>query len=175
MNDKTDKKFYWAEGVTKKEVINSLNDNKPSIFRNQRNRKVLVAALSFSIIFLLLTIFIDQPKIKSYVEFFLMAAIVMFYLLLRKAVRLLADAPSELLDERQIKLRNNAYIYAYRWMTYITLIYFCFYYLINREATSVLFPNKEAHISTPLFSICIWMASLPSMVLAWSMPSEDNA
>ena len=106
MTDKADKKIYWVEGVTKKEVIEYLTDDKPSVFRNQSNRKALVAALSISIIFLTLTILIDQPKIKSYAEFFLMAAILLFYILLRRAVRLLPDAPSELLDERQIQLRN---------------------------------------------------------------------
>lgn len=174
MTDKADKKIYWVEGVTKKEVIEYLTDDKPSVFRNQSNRKALVAALSISIIFLTLTILIDHPKIKSYAEFFLMAAILLFYILLRKAVRLLADAPSELLDERQIQLRNNAYLYAYRWMTYIVLVYFCCYFVINRDSSFALFSKDENHFPILLFSICAWMASLPSMVLAWCMTSEKN-
>lgn len=42
MKDKKDNKFYWSAGVTKNEVIESLNDNRPSIFRNQANRRALV-------------------------------------------------------------------------------------------------------------------------------------
>jgi serine phosphatase RsbU (regulator of sigma subunit) len=174
MTDQTDKKIYWLEGVTKKEVIESLTDAKPSIFRNQKNRKVLVAMLSLSIILLSMTIFIEQPKIKSYAEFILMAAIVIFYLILRKAVRLLADAPTELLDERQIKLRNNAYLYAYRWMIYIAIAYFVLYILVGSQVSNSIVPEFKPHISSSLFSICAWMAVLPSMVIAWVTPSEDN-
>ena len=174
MTDKTDKKIYWVEGVTKKEVMASLSDKKPSIFRNNGSRKLLVAFLSLSIIGLQLTFFVDQPKLKSYAEFILMAAILVSYLLLRKAVRLLADAPTELLDERQIILRNNAYLYAYRLLTYIVLIYLFSYFLINRDTSNALFPRYEVAISTSIFSICAWIPSLPSMVLAWSLPSEEN-
>ena len=128
MNEKTDKKFYWVEGVTKKEVINSLNDNKPSIFRNQRNRRILVALTSVCIVFLGLVIFIEHPKLKSYVEICLIAIVLLVYLPMRKSVRHIADAPNELLDERQIALRNNAYLFAYRGMLYVALIYVVVYY-----------------------------------------------
>ena len=133
MNDKTDKKFYWVEGVTKKEVINSLNDNKPSIFRNQRNRRILVALTSVFIVFLGLVIFIEHPKLKSYVEICLIAIVLLVFLPMRKSVRHIADAPNELLDERQIALRNNAYLFAYRGMFYVALIYVVIYYLISND------------------------------------------
>ena len=32
MTEKKDNKFYWSAGVTKNEVIESLNDNRPSVF-----------------------------------------------------------------------------------------------------------------------------------------------
>ena len=100
MNEKTDKKFYWVEGVTKKEVINSLNDNKPSIFRNQRTRRILVTLTSVFIVFLGLVIFIEHPKLKSYAEICLIAILLLVYFPIRKSVRYIAGAPNGLLDER---------------------------------------------------------------------------
>ena len=32
MTEKKDNKFYWSAGVTENEVIESLNDNRPSVF-----------------------------------------------------------------------------------------------------------------------------------------------
>ena len=175
MNDKTDKKFYWVEGVTKKEVINSLNDNKPSIFRNQINRRILVALTSVFIVFLGLVIFIEHPKLKSYVEICLIAIVLLVYLPMRKSVRHIADAPNELLDERQIGLRNNAYLFAYRGMLYVALIYVVVYYLISGELFQIPIPLDEIKPTNLILSFFFWMAYMPSMVLAWGMPSEDNA
>ena len=174
MNEKTDKKIYWVEGVTKKEVINSLNDNKPSMFRNQRNRRILVGFISLLIVGLGLVGLIEQTKLRSYSEVFLFAVFLLFYFSLRKSVRLIADAPSELLDERQILIRNNAYLYAYRWMTYISLVYIVFWFFIYREIVYLPFQSNEIFLPRAIFTFCCWMACVPSMVLAWGMPSEDN-
>ena len=175
MNDKNDKKFYWVEGVTKTEVISSLNDTKPSIFRNQRNRKILVAMISVLIICFALIILIEQPKLKSYVEISLLAVAIVIYFPLRRSVRHIADAPNELLDERQIALRNNAYLFAYRGMFYVALIYVVVYYLISREHFQISIPLDEIKPTNVILSFFFWMAYMPSMVLAWGMPSEDNA
>jgi len=173
MNDKKDKKFYWVEGVTKTEVISSLNDTKPSIFRNQRNRKILVAMISVLIICFALIILIEQPKLKSYVEISLLAVAIVIYFPLRRSVRHIADAPNELLDERQIALRNNAYLFAYRGMFYVALIYVVVYYLISREHFQISIPLDEIKPTNVILSFFFWMAYMPSMVLAWGMPSED--
>ena len=175
MNEKTDKKIYWVEGVTKKEVISSLNDNKPSIFRNQRNRRILVGFISLLIVGLGLVGLIEQTKLRSYSEVFLFAVFLLFYFSLRKSVRLIADAPSELLDERQILIRNNAYLYAYRWMTYISLVYIVFWFFIYREIVYLPFQSNEIFLSRAIFTFCCWMACMPSMVLAWGMPSEEKS
>lgn len=174
MNEKTDKKIYWVEGVTKKEVMNSLNDNKPSIFRNQRNRRMLVGFISLLIVGLALVGFIEQTKLRTYLEIFLFAVFLLLYFSLRKSVRLIADAPTELLDERQILIRNNAYLYAYRWMTYIALVYIAFWFFIYREIVHFPFQSNEIFFPRTIFTFCCWMACVPSLVLAWAMPTEDN-
>jgi hypothetical protein len=43
--------------------------------------------------------------------------IFVFWFLLRKSVRLIADAPDEVLDEMMIAQRNKSYLVAFRWLT----------------------------------------------------------
>lgn len=45
--------------------------------------------------------------------------ILVFWFLLRQAVRLVADAPEEALDEMLLKKRNESYVVAYRWLSAI--------------------------------------------------------
>jgi hypothetical protein len=175
MNEKTDKKIYWVEGVSKSEVLKNLNDTRPSIFRNQLIRRILVASIAVFIVGFGVVVFIEQPKLRSYSEIFLFAVFLLLYFLLRKSVRLIADAPSELLDERQILIRNNAYLYAYRWMTYISLVYIVFWFFIYREIVYLPFQSNEIFLSRAIFTFCCWMACMPSMVLAWGMPSEEKS
>jgi hypothetical protein len=42
-----------------------------------------------------------------------------FWFLLRKSARLVADAPDQALDERLLQARNWAYLWSYRWMTFL--------------------------------------------------------
>ena len=94
---------------------------------------------------------------------------------MRKSVRHIADAPNELLDERQIALRNNAYLFAYRGIGYVALMYVVIYYLISNDHFQIPIPLDEIKPSNLILCFFFWMAYLPSMVLAWGMPSEDNA
>ena len=43
--------------------------------------------------------------------------IFVFWFLLRTSVRLIADAPDDILDEMMIDQRNRSYLVAYRWLT----------------------------------------------------------
>ena len=90
-------------------------------------------------------------------------------------VRHIANAPNELLDERHITLRNNAYLFAFRGMLYVALFYVVVYHLISRELFQIPIPPDEINPKNLILSFFYWMAYLPSMVLAWGVPSEDNA
>jgi hypothetical protein len=107
------------------------------------------------------------------VEICLISIVLLVYLPMRKSVRHIADAPNELLDERQIALRNNAYLFAYRGMLYVALIYVVVYYLISRELFQIPIPLDEIKPTNLILSFFFWMAYMPSMVLAWGMPSEN--
>jgi hypothetical protein len=58
-------------------------------------------------------------------------------------------------------------------MLYVALIYVVVYYLISGELFQI--PLDEIKPTNLILSFFFWMAYMPSMVLAWGMPSEDNA
>ncbi len=175
MREKPEKKFYWSTGVTRDEVVKSLNDNRHSALRSQTNRRWLVSLTSIALIAMTLTTFIPQPKVRSYLDILLMAIVLVAYFQLRKSVRNVADAPDELLDERQISVRNAGYLHAYRYLAAIGLIYFFVYYFSSQTEFFKLTLGLEiSNLTQVFFSYCMWGACLPSMVLAWLMPSEDQ-
>jgi hypothetical protein len=174
MADKKGNKFYWSAGVTKNEVIESLNDNTPSRFRNQFNRRALVLFTAACLIGLSFVFFIDQPKLKSYSEIVLLVLVLLLYFQLRKSVRNVADAPDELLDERQVAIRNTGYLHAYRWLSVVMLVYALVFIGFFEIFSGHL--NAATHIkfTSPLIAFCMWVACLPSMVLAWLLPTEHS-
>ena len=168
---KAKNRFYWHEGVSRSEVVRSLSDQRPSRLRQQGPRRLLVVGTALVIATLALTIFITQTKFRSYSEIGLMVLGLVLYFQLRKAVRLISDAPNELLDERQIALRDAAYTVAYRNLITLTVAYGALLYAVT--------PGGALHelVGEKFWSGIVWSyllagACLPAMVLAWRMPSE---
>jgi hypothetical protein len=166
-------RFYWLEGVSRSEVEKSLADRRPSRLREQRPRRMLVGAVALVIVALVLTLFITQDKVRSYLEVLLALTGVVLYLQLRKAVRMVSDAPNELLDERQIALRDAAYTVAYRTLVTLSVAYGLF--LIAIAPGGVLHAQVGDGFWTGLaWSFLLCASSLPAMVLAWQLPSEPG-
>jgi len=175
MGDKNEKTFYWVEGITRDAVVRSLADNRPSVFRNQKSRRILILFISFLIIVSALSVFIEQPKARSYLEIATLASVLILYFKLRASVRHVADAPDELLDERLIALRNAGYLDAYRNIGGIGIVYVLIYLLITNEISSPSLSISGAGFSQTIASYFMWFACMPSMVLAWTMSSERPA
>ncbi|MFM8511733.1 MAG: hypothetical protein ACKOCU_15685, partial [Betaproteobacteria bacterium] len=114
-------------------------------------------------------------KLNSYLTFVLLALAVYGYLSLRKAVRHVSDAPDELIDERQIAVRNAAYLGAYRWLALI-----CCLVVVGLFSTSgggalqgVLDADQLERLMSGLgIALLMTVCSLPAMVLGWQLPSE---
>jgi len=175
MSQKPEKKFYWSTGVTREEVVKSLNDTRHSALRSQSNRRWLVSLTAIALTVMAFTTYIPHPKVRSYLDILLMAIVLVAYFQLRKSVRNVADAPDELLDERQISVRNAGYLHAYRYLAAIGLLYFFVYYFVNQtEFFKSTLGLESSNLTQVFFSYCMWGACLPSMVLAWLMPSENQ-
>ena len=171
-------KIYWSLGVTEKGTRALLTDENSKFkwLRSQRNRRVLVVLNMLGIV--LVSMGSYYPVLKTnlnltseteLVIYSVTAIFVIFltlgaYSYLRIAVRGIADAPDELLDERQIQIRNTSYRYAYLAMGYIVL-----------GLLLLMFFGPELQMFQPegndgsylAIATMFAFAAAPSMILAW--------
>ena len=171
-------KIYWLEGVTEKGVKSLLNEenSKYRWLRPQRNRRILVVLMAVGLISVAIGSYWPTLKtnlnlsdgtsvvVYSVTAIFVIFAVLGGYSLLRISVRSIADAPDELLDERQIKVRNTSIRYAYYAMGYVVL-----------GLLSLMMVGPELQMFQPegndgsylIIATLLAYASMPSMVMAW--------
>jgi len=172
-------KFYWFEGVTEQGVKSLLADENSKFkwLRSQINRRILVILMALGLIALAMGSYWPTLKtgslilnsgaeiaIYSVTAIFVIFAVLGGYSLLRISVRSIADAPDELLDERQIKVRDTSFRYAYYAMGYVVL-----------GLLSLMFFGPELRMFQPegndgsylVIATLFAFASMPSMVMAW--------
>ena len=171
-------KFYWFEGVTEKGVKSLLNeeDSKFRGLRPQRNRRVLVLLMALGLVLTALGSYWPTLKtnlnlsdgtsvvVYSVTAIFVILAVLGGYSLLRISVRSIADAPDELLDERQIRVRDTSFRYAYYAMGYL-LVGLLILMLSGPQLN--LFEPEGNDGSYMAIAVIFAFASMPSMVLAW--------
>ncbi len=177
-NYKKRNKIYWFEGVTEKGVKDLLNNENSKFkwLRPQRNRRVLVILMALGLVLTSLGSYWPTLKtnlnltpevgvlVYSVTAIFVIFAVVGVYSFLRIAVRSIADAPDELLDERQIAVRNTSFRYAYFILSYI-LLGLMVLVLFGPELK--MFQPEGNDGSYVVISTLFACASLPSMVMAW--------
>jgi MFS family permease len=171
-------KIYWFEGVTEKGVKSRLTDENSKFrwLRPQRNRRVLVGMMVVGLIALAMGSYWPTLRINlnlsdgtsvvifSVTAIFVILAVLVGYLFLRVSVRGIGDAPDELLDERQIKVRDTSFRYAYYAMGY--LIAGLLILMLSGPELKLFEPegNDGSYI---IISVLFAFSSMPSMVLAW--------
>ena len=171
-------KIYWLEGVTEKGTKALLTDESSTYrwLRPQRNRRILVVLLGVGIVLVALGSYWPTLKtnlslpsgvdliVYSVTAIFVILAVVGGYCLLRISVRSIADAPDELLDERQIQVRNTSIRYAYYLMGYIVMALL----LLMMFGPEVQMFQPEGNDGSYLVIATLFaFSSMPSMVLAW--------
>ena len=171
-------KIYWFEGVTEKGVKALLNDenSKYQWLRPQRNRRILVILMSLGLVLTSLGSYWPTLKtnlklspgvglvIYSVTVIFVIFATLGCYSFLRIAVRSIADAPDELLDERQIAVRNTSYRYAYFILCYVLMGLMV---LMFFGPELQMFQPEGNDGSYVVIAALFATAALPSMVMAW--------
>ena len=171
-------KFYWFEGVTEKGVKSLLNEenSKYRWLRPQRNRRILVVLMAVGLFSVAMGSYWPTLKtnlnlsdgtsvvVYSVTAIFVIFAVLGGYSLLRISVRSIADAPDELLDERQIKVRNTSIRYAYYAMGYVVLAILS---LMFFGPELKLFQSEGNDGSFLMIAVLFAYASMPSMVMAW--------
>ena len=177
-NNKKRNKIYWFEGVSEKGVKDLLNNENSKFkwLRPQRNRRVLVILMALGLVLTSLGSYWPTLKtnlnltpevgvlVYSVTAIFVIFAVVCVYSFLRIAVRSIADAPDELLDERQIAVRNTSFRYAYFILSYI-LLGLMVLVLFGPELK--MFQPEGNDGSYVVIATLFACAALPSMVMAW--------
>jgi hypothetical protein len=173
--DKTEPRdrIYWQEGVTRSEVMRAMADRRPSPLRRQGPRRLLVLSAAVVMVSLALTVFIGDTKIRTYSEVILMVLGLCLFAFLRQAVRLVSDAPDELLDERQIALRDANYKASYGRIIWLTFAYGALLALFTPGGW-LHDPMGDRFWTGIAWSYILCASSLPAMVLAWNLPSEPE-
>ena len=171
-------KIDWFEGVTEKGVKDLLNNDNSKFrwLRPQRNRRILVLLMALGMVLTSMGSYWPTLKtnlnlspgvgliVYSVTAIFIIFAVVVCYSFLRIAVRSIADAPDELLDERQIAVRNTSFRYAYFILGYVLL-----------GLMVLMFFGPELQMFQPegndgsylVIAALFATAALPSMVMAW--------
>jgi cytochrome bd-type quinol oxidase subunit 2 len=171
-------KIYWFEGVTEKGVKSLLTDENSKFrwLRPQRNRRVLVGLMVVGLISVAMGSYWPILKtnvnlssgaeiiVYSVTAIFVIFAVLVGYLFLRISVRGIGDAPDELLDERQIKVRDTSFRYAYYAMGYLIAGLLI---LMLSGPELKLFEPEGNDGSYVIIAVLFAFASMPSMVLAW--------
>jgi len=171
-------KIYWFEGVTEKGVKSLLNNENSRYkwLRLQRNRRILVTLMALGLFLISMGSYWPTLKtnlnlspevgilVYSITTIFIILAVVGGYSLLRIAVRSIADAPDELLDERQIAVRNNSFRYSYFILCYILMGLMV---LMFFGPELQMFQPEGSDGSYVVIAALFVSASLPSMVMAW--------
>ena len=171
-------KIYWSLGVTEKGTRALLTDENSKFkwLRSQRNRRILVALNILGIVLVSLGSYYPILKtnlnLKGEIDLVIYSVSAIFvifltlgaYSFLRIAVRGIADAPDELLDERQIQIRNTSYRYAYLAMGYIVLALLL---LMFFGPELQLFQPEGNDGSFVAIATMFAFSAAPSMILAW--------
>jgi predicted secreted protein len=171
-------KIYWLEGVTEKGVKDLLNNenSKYRWLRPQRNRRILVILMALGLVLTSMGSYWPTLKtnlnlsaevgiiVYSVTAIFVIFAMVLVFSFLRIAVRSIADAPDELLDERQIAVRNTSFRYAYFILSYVLMGLMVLMFFGPELQMFQPEGNDGSYVVIATLFAC---AALPSMVMAW--------
>lgn len=172
-------RVYWIEGVTRADVENALlghTDQRWGWLCRPAARRVLVAANPIS---WALTIYgaTDLPLSLGYEDtaFSLWALLpLVLWLAVRRSVRLIADAPAELLDERLVALRDRTYVNSYRWLSNAVGFVAAFLIIANEfDSGDDSIRTQTDFLTASAYASIFAIPALPSVLLAWTLRNES--
>ena len=113
--------MMWRSGSSRASVEKELDDVKWDGLRTRGSKILLLVGSNFVLIVGTIALFLmDDTPWTAYI-LIQIALIFINWFLLRKSVRLIADAPEEFLDERLVQARNRAYVPAYKLLSGLIL------------------------------------------------------
>ena len=180
-------KAYWAlmglgssgsqgsgwETATVKSVEKQLNDTQWDGLRTRGAKTFLLISTNAFLFAGTILLFIAGDNAWTSLSLIYILLLFTFWFLLRKSVRLVADAPEEALDERLIQIRDRSYVIAYRWLSWlaillaIALMGFSIYtdWQAESDGFSYNIPLTWPQVQAIFWLIFAYTAMLPSMAV----------
>jgi hypothetical protein len=164
-------KFHWKEGVFEGEVRKALSPDYAQKYRwlfSRRNQRLLVLlnVVSWALCLLGAADLSWNLGFATSPFSWWSVLVVIAYLLVRQSVRVLADAPDSLIDERLTRQRDSAYKSAYQLLGWLMPVGIGFL-LGVADSMEDDFSFTFINATFVFFMVGFIYTALPSMVLAW--------
>ena len=161
------------ETATVKSVEKQLNDTQWDGLRTQGAKRFLLIATNIFLMSGTVFLFVVGDNGWTALSLIYILLLFTFWFLLRKSVRLVADAPEEALDERLIQIRDRSYVIAYRWLSMLAILLATallgFSIYTDSQAESIVFtysiPLTWPQVQAVFWLIFAYTAMLPSMAV----------
>jgi len=106
--------MMWRSGSSRASVDKELDDVRWDGLRTRGSKIFLLVGSNFVLIVGTVALFLMEDTPWTAYVLIQISLIFVNWFMLRKSVRLIADAPEEFLDERLVQVRNKAYVLAYQ-------------------------------------------------------------
>jgi len=165
----------FTEMASEKSVKKQLADTKWDGLRTRGALRFLVIGTNITVILGTTFLFLVGDNDWAALSMLYIVALIVFWFLLRTAVRLIPDAPDSALDERMIQERNIVYRRAYQYLMGISgaLAGALLGYAVGSDlANSSDGFNYEIKLTWPQINAIFWAVfgyayMLPSLIMAW--------
>ena len=168
----------FTEMASEKSVRKQLSDTKWDGLRTRGALRFLVIGANVTVLLGTTFLFLVGDNDWAALIMLYIAALCVFWFLLRTAVRLIPEAPDRALDERMIQERNSVYHRAYQYIFGVsaTLVGALLGYSISQDffndSPSFNGFDYEINLTWPQINAIFWLVfgysyMLPSLIMAW--------
>jgi hypothetical protein len=161
--------------ASEKSVKKQLSDTKWDGLRTRGALRFLVLGSNLTVLLgTTFLVFVGDNEWAALIMLYVLFLMI-FWALLRRAVRLITEAPDDALDERMIQERNSVYYRAYQYLFGVSSVLVAAL-LGYSVATDLLNDgdvfNYEINLTWPQINAIFWLIfgyayMLPSMIMAW--------
>jgi hypothetical protein len=161
--------------ASEKSVKKQLSDTKWDGLRTKGALRFLVLGSNLTVLLgTTFLVFVGDNEWAALIMLYILFLMI-FWALLRRAVRLITEAPDDALDERMIQERNSVYYRAYQYLFGVSSVLVAAL-LGYSVATDLLDDgdgfNYEINLTWPQINAIFWLIfgyayMLPSMIMAW--------
>lgn len=167
--------MMWRSGSSRASVDKELDDVRWDGLRTRGSKIFLLVGSNFVLIVGTVALFLMEDTPWTAYVLIQIALIFVNWFMLRKSVRLIADAPEEFLDERLVQVRSKAYVLAYQLLgglllTALTaLLVFAIVTDFSRESDGFTYEVTVTwtQLQGAFWLFCGYALMLPSMAVIW--------